>query len=182
MNITEITQLKQHAQHNTYIPHGDIATVDCVLGFSFGYIETSQGAKPGKSNEQLARYIELTFPNTPLILQHEIDDALQHCAAELVIREHRTKGEYLGSPEIAQQARLFMHQQGWKTAAIVTHPAMEARNDALCRKLGIITVAPPGLETIEYDLQSAQPWTRDKARWWAREDGVIDRGINEGWL
>src|SRR5688572_18173743 len=101
MNSHEIAALKRHAMNNTYTPHGDIQEADCVIGFSFGYVENEGKIKPGKSNIQLAAYIERYLPGVPLIVQFEISDALRECKADLVIRESRHKGEYLHSREIA---------------------------------------------------------------------------------
>lgn len=181
MNYT-IEQLLHHAKENTYITHGNIADVDCVLGFSFGYVDADPVSQPGKSNEQLAEYISATYPTAPLILQREINDALLDRAADYVIRESRQPGQYLDSREIALQALEIMMNQKWNTAAIVTHPAMMARNDALCRKLGIQTVTLTGLEYIEYDPNSAQPWTRDEDAWWQREQKVIQIGAENDWI
>lgn len=182
MNTTEIALLTKQDKANFYTIHGDISKAECVIGFSFGYIGQDKYEKPGKSNEQLAAFIEKYFPATPLILQFEIDDALKSLTSALVIREARQKGEYLNSREIAEQSLIFMNKHGWKTAAVVTHPAMEARNDAVCKKLGIITITPSGLEAIEYDSNSAQSWTRDPVSWWEREEGVLEIGMKNNWL
>lgn len=177
-----IDELRAHAKENTYAVHGDIQDVDCVLGFSFGYIDTESGIRPGKSNQQLAEYINATYPTTPLILQFEINDALTSRTAEYVIHESRQPGQYLDSREIALQALEIMKNRKWNTVAVVTHPAMMARNDALCTKLGMNTVALSGLEHIDYDVDSAQPWTRDKISWWQREEKVLEIGAENGWI
>lgn len=182
MTHSEITELWHYARTNTYLPHGDIENVDCVIGFSFGCLNEDGRILPGKSNEQLARYIDRNFPNTPLILQVEIADALPSRTPALTIREARITGHYLSSKELAEQAALFMKKHGWRTAAIVTHPAMEARNDAICRKLGINTVLPPNLEHIQYEPASAQPWTKDKESWWEREEQIIVSYAEKGWI
>lgn len=177
-----IEDVMRHGRANTYVTHGDDNEAECVLGFSFGYIDGPSGVLPGISNTQLAEFTEKRFPNTPLILQFEIADALGARTPDLVISESRIKGEYLNSREIALQALEFMKEKGWKKVAIVTHPAMEARNDALCTKLGMITIAPTGLETIEYDPDSAQPWTRDAESWWEREEKVIEVCATNDWI
>jgi hypothetical protein len=182
MNATEITKLKEQAKSNVYVPHGSVDSIDCVIGFSFGYLDNADGIKPGKSNQQLADFIEANFPNAPLLLQFEINDALRRRESNLVVRESRTESEYLNSREVADQALEYMQKRDWKTAVIVTHPAMEARNDAICKALGIITVTPEGLEEVEYDQNSAQPWTRDMGSWWTREDKAIDLCVTNGWL
>jgi len=172
----------RHGKANTYIAHGNDEAADCVLGFSFGYIDGESGPLPGKSNEQLARFIERRFPTTPLILQFEIVDALKIRTPDMIIRESRNKGEYLNSYEIALQALDFMKQKGWNKIAVVTHPAMEARNDAMCAKLGMTTIAPTGLEAIEYDPDSAQSWTRNPKSWWQREEKIIEIGAQNNWI
>lgn len=177
-----VEDIKKHGQANTYVAHGKASDADCVLGFSFGYLEGESGPLPGKSNEQLARYIENNFPTTPLILQFEISDALKTRTPDMVIQESREKGEYLNSREIALQALNFMKQNGWNKVAVVTHPAMEARNDAMCAKLGMITIAPVGLHVIEYEPESAQEWTRDQISWWVREEKIIDVGAQNNWI
>ncbi len=182
MNKAKLEKLENHARENAYLVHGDISRADCAIGFSFGYLDSEQGILPGKSNEQLAAFIEKNLSNTPLILQFEINDALKSAKANLVIKESRVKGEYLNSKEIGEQALIFMKKNGWCKAVIVTHPAMEARNDAICSKLGIETITPPGLEAIEYDPNSAQPWTRDRNSWWQREQLVIKKCYEENWI
>jgi len=182
MNKEKVITLKQQAKENEYIPHGDVSKADCVIGFSFGYRQEKERIIPGKTNEQLARFIENNFSSLPLILQFEINDALQERVTDLIIKESRQKGEYLNSREIALQALEFMEVKRWKSAVIVTHPAMEARNDAICRKLGMMTILPSGLEAIEYDMESAQPWTRNRISWWEREESVIDTCIKYDWI
>lgn len=182
MNKADIEILREQAQTNVYMAHGDVSKADCILGFSFGYIDNNGKILPGKSNVQLASFIEHRLPPLPLIVQFEIADALEAVDPILTIREHRQAGEYLNSREIAEQALVFMQSHDWQTAIIVTHPAMEARNDAICKKLGILTVLPTGLASIEYDVKSAQPWTQDANSWWKREDKVIDTCRERNWL
>ena len=182
MTTEELAELKDLARANHYKIHGDPVTADCILAFSFGYIQSGEKILPGKSNIQIAEYIQHQLPSIPLIAQFEIADALQSRAVELVIREHRTPGKYLGSGEIAAQAFEYMKSKGWKSAVIVTHPALEARNDYACTALGITTIAPAGLDTIEYDEESSQPWTRTPTEWWAREEGIIDTCHKNEWL
>ncbi len=182
MDEGKLELLREHAKNNSYVPHGNIENLDCVIGFSFGYREDKGSIIPGKTNEQLARFIENTFLRTPLILQFEINDALQHRVADLVISKSRQKGEYLNSREIALQAFEFMNEKGWKSAAIVTHPAMVARNDAICHKIGIETLLPIGLDVIEYDMESVQPWTCNKDAWWEREEIVTNICLENNWI
>jgi len=182
MEQKELEELKKLARANKYVPHGNPANADCILGFSFGYRKINNRIVPGTSNEQLARFIETQLPSLPLILQFEISDALTTAKPDLVIREHRKKGSYLDSGEIAAQAFIYMKAKNWTTAVIVTHSAMEARNDYLCTASGITTIAPKGLGEIAYDEYSEQPWTRDTESWWKREEKVIEVCFKNGWI
>lgn len=182
MNSPDLAILREQAKLNTYTVHGNVDDADCVIGFSFGYLGVDAYEQPGKSNRQLAAFIEEHLSALPLIVQFEINDALKAAPATHVISKSRQEGEYLNSREIAEQAFILMQKHGWHNAVIVTHPAMEARNDALCSKLGMITITPPGLESIEYDPDSAQPWTRDKESWWKREQGVIQICLDNDWI
>lgn len=182
MTTEELVELKKLAQTNQYMVHGNPKTADCILTFSFGYIRTGEKILPGKSNAQIAEFIEGKLPNIPLIAQFEIADALRTRTAELVISKHRTPGKYLDSGEVAGQAFVYMKTKGWESAIIVTHPALVARNDYACTAIGIETIAPSGLERIEYDSASAQEWTRDAASWWGREEAVIDLCFQNGWI
>lgn len=182
MNTTELTELKNFARRNSYHVHGDPHKADCVIAFSFGFIQQEKKILPGKSNVQLARFIEQRFPGMPLIAQSEIADALQKSTAVLTITSHRTPGKYLDSGEVAAQAVEYMKTKGWTQAIIITHPALEARNDYVCVAIGMETIAPSGLDTIEYDELSAQLWTRNAKAWWTREEGVIDLCNQNGWL
>ncbi len=186
MKIQDIKELRRQAEANTYEVHGDPVVADCIIGFSFGYAENMVDGKktvqPGKSNLQLAAFIEANFTRLPLIVQFEIADGLVVTKPALVVKEHRQAGEYLNSREIAEQALEYMRVNNWNTAVIVTHPAMEARNDAICRKLGMETITPAGLESIEYDELSVQAWTRSRAAWWKREKAVINICVVKGWI
>ncbi len=73
MTEPEIDALNRYAKTNTYVAHGDVKAADCVIGFSFGYRDKENGISPGKSNEQLAAFIESSLPESPLILQFEIE-------------------------------------------------------------------------------------------------------------
>jgi hypothetical protein len=119
VNAAEITKLKEQAKANIYVPRGIVGSIDCVIGFSFGYLDTADGIKPGKSNQQLADFIEAKFPDAPLLLQFEINDTLRRRDSDLIIRESHTKGGYLNSREVAEQAFEYMQKRGWETAAIL---------------------------------------------------------------
>ena len=178
----ELTELKELARTNTYHVHGDPKSADCILAFSFGYIKQNEKNLPGKSNQQIATFIELNLPNIPLIAQFEVADALKATKPVLRITAHRIPGKYLDSGEVAAQAHEFMKLHRWDRAFIVTHPALEARNDYICTALGMETIAPSGLDSIEFDNNSEQEWTRDAQSWWAREQGIIDLCYQNDWL
>ncbi len=182
MTEAELIELKKLARSNTYHAHGDPQTADCVIAFSFGYVQQGEKVLPGKSNQQLASFIEERFSTIPVIAQFEIGTALQKISATYAITTHYIPGKYLDSGEVARQAHEYMVAHSWQRAIIVTHPALEARNDYACSSIGIVTIAPLGLETIEYDIFSAQSWTRNAKDWWTREEGVIDLCYKNDWL
>ena len=182
MTLYEFEELKKLDKENDYRAHGDVRDADFILAFSFGCRIKNGKIAPGISNEQLADFIEKELPDIPVIAQFEIAETFKARQPALAIREHREKGKYLGSDEVLNQALDYIRDKGWKKAIIVTHPAMEARNDYACTAFGLSTIAPPGLEKIAYDPQSEQEWTRNPESWWKREESVLDYAFKQGWL
>lgn len=182
MNEHDFSELKALDRANRYIAHGELKDADCILGFSFGCRKEGTILVPGTANAALAQFIEKRLPRLPLVLQYEIADALTVLQPEFVIREHREKGKYLDSREVALQGIEYMKANNWTKAIVVTHSALEARNDYICTAFGITTIAPEGLEEIPYDDESAQLWTRDATSWWQREEAVLETCYQNGWL
>lgn len=171
--------LIEQATTGRYISHGNIHEGDCVVGFSFGYQEVKGEIKPGLSNEDLANFIKKYLPVFPLILQFEIASALMDKNV-FKISEHRRKGEYLDTAEVARQALGIIRSNDWANPIIIAHPFHLPRADAVCRKLGINTIVPAGLEIIRFDPNSSQEWTRSQESWGKREVEAIEISLEQG--
>jgi len=175
MNPEEINKIIEEASTGNYVPHGDISNADCLIGFSFGYREKNGEIFPGLSNEDMANMINEKFFDLPKILQFEIADALDGKNIIERITVHRNADQYLNSQEVAEQALNIMRQNNWSNAILIAHPHHIPRVNAICKKLGITTIVPIGLENIRFDPQSAQPWTRDVNSWIQKEGPSIRR-------
>jgi uncharacterized SAM-binding protein YcdF (DUF218 family) len=171
-----------------YHAHGEVSEADCVIGLSFGYRGKPGHATPGLSNQDLANFAIKHFPDLPKILQFEIADAYEEAegaGAKDIMRvsQHRLKGKYLDTREVAAQAQLLMKQHGYKRAALLAHPNHMPRVDAVCAKLGIQTIVVEGLKgAIEFDPQSTQKWTRELDQWRGYEPQAIEFYQLKGWL
>lgn len=175
----DIETLTNQAITGKYVPHGEISDGDCVIGFSFGYRLVNGRIQAGLSNEDLADFIVKLKMKIPLILQFEIADALIKLNLTVLrISKHRQEGAYLDTGEVAKQAFGIMKKNKWKKAVLVAHPFHMPRVDAVCKKLGIVTIVPKGLEVIRFDSNSAQEWTVSEEAWSKHEPGVIIRSIN----
>jgi len=176
----------------------DEPAADCVIGFSFGYdlviCNRQRKIIPGSSNQKIAEVISSlmthdVFRNLPLIIQWEIADCeeeLGSAAKNLVlkIKEHYSiPGKYLATYEVASQAVFCcMSEKGLKTVLVVAHPAHFWRCKKCLRKLGVEVVRPIGLNSIPYNPNSAQLWTRNKFFWWLREIPTIAYYWYKGWI
>jgi hypothetical protein len=170
-------RLFSQAWSGAYRVEGEIDAADCLIAFSFGGIRRHRRKiQPGCSNADLARYVRENFPCLPKILQGEIADA--YGAEALTSRvwridRHRRPGKYLDTYEVAVQARRIMQQQSWETAVVLAQAHHLPRATAVCRKLGVHTVVPAGLERVPFCPNSFQKWTRNRLRWFRREVGAI---------
>lgn len=185
-----LEELMSRAKSGEYERHGTLDEADCVVGFAFGCLVDGTIVRPGLSNVGLAKFIAVSCSGLPVIAQFELADALEEVAgatpngAERVYRieRHRNKGEYLDTREVALQAQAIMRQHGWTQPAIVAHPGHMPRVDAICRMIGMNTIAPDGLEVVEFDPDSTQEWTRSAAAWGPHEVVAIPNARKRGWL
>ena len=143
-----------------------------MLYYIFGNIKT---ARCGDTNVNFFTYfIDKNFKDKPLVLQFEIANELAHKNYVIFeIKEHRNKGEYLDTNEVAQQALKIMDKQNLEKPVLVAHPFHVPRVDAVCKKLGIKTIVPSGLNSIRFDPDSEQEWTRNPKAWGIREELAI---------
>ena len=152
-----------------------------MVGFAFGY-RGRRRPVPGVSNHDLAGFIATRFSDRPLILQHEIADAMPTPIAPIHrVESHRVKGRYLDTREVARQAVQLMKNAGHETAIIVAHPHHVPRADAVCRRLGMQTVVPTGI-AARFDRRSQQPWTRRQPAWSVRESLAIAHYAVRRWI
>jgi hypothetical protein len=171
-----ILGLFRQAWSGAYRPEGNADEADCLLAFSFGGVRQGDTIRPGASNAALARYAHEHFGHLPMILQGEIADACgprPSGPGTWRIDRHRCPGRYLDTHEVAVQARQIMARQGWEIAIVLAQSHHVPRVAAVCRKLGLGTVVPPGLEHIPFCPDSFQGWTRSRLRWIRREVGAI---------
>ena len=179
MEKIKIDDLIHRASTGDYEVHGNELDGGCVIGFSFGFRKDGNKIIPGLSNKQLALCIKERFARLQKILQFEIADALGDSTA-IRIEKHRTPSAYLNTREVAEQALVIMKERGYKKPIIVAHPFHMPRTDAICQKLGMQTIAPHGLESVQFDQKSEQPWTRDQASWISKEATSIKRYAEQG--
>ena len=169
--------------HYTVI--GNLNEAQCVLGFSFGAVGQEPEVRPGLSNEDLASYALEHFVHLPKILQREVADAYLCLAPGSQVERinyHRQPTRYLDTREVAEQAWGIMEHHGWRTAALLAHGHHMPRVHAVCQRVGISTVALPGLEKIRFCPDSAQRWTRSRQAWFRREVLTIFYYRWQGWI
>ncbi|MDD5431052.1 MAG: hypothetical protein PHP03_02395 [Candidatus Pacebacteria bacterium] len=162
-----------------------------IVGQSFGQ---GPGKKPGRSNEDLA-YIANKLKNYPyvdgMILQFEIADAFSEESKIppenfpdeniYVIREHSTSDKYLDTYEVLRQAKEICDKRGWKKIVILAHPLHQWRVLMTAKKIfDEILVAEA--ESVAYDKDSVQWWTRSDIAFIAREISVRLLYLYKGWI
>lgn len=168
-----------------YTVHGHPLDAECAIGFSFGYRGRREHPQPGASNEALAElaagYYQLGIRP---ILQSLVDDALE--ARSLVGGYHRIErdlrtGQELGIRRAAEEALRLMRESGWRRALILAHAHQVALCDAVCRRLGIETIVPPGLGRVPFDPESSAREARSEREWIICEGPLIASYRDKGW-
>ena len=186
MSLFSVPDIAAEAITGHYHVHGDVANADCVIGLSFGQRGHRYNIEPGLSNQDLAEFAKQHFADLPKTLQFEIADAYAEIGGvdEVErISEHRKPGKYLDTREVVDQAKLIMDRHGWKTVVVLAHPMHLPRVDAVCRKLGMQTVAVPGLNgAIEFDPLSTQSWTRNADKFRGYEPLALVLYGLKGWV
>jgi len=179
---SKVEDLIERERTGAYEVHGDSNDAQCVIAFSFGYGNDAGKNVPGVSNLDMAEFIKDNYPNLPKIMQFEIADALEQTGEVLRIEKHREAGIYLNSLEVARQAKEIMDKKKWESAIIIAHPNHVPRVDAICKKIGIKTITPKGLNSIRFDPESEQEWTRSKELWIEKEIKSINWHAENGWI
>jgi len=145
-----------------------------IVAQSFGM---GANGTPGLSNEAMAKIVLKIRERTGLsmILQIEVANALLKLLPEKpkdlwIIKEHREKGKYLDTREVVYQTWGIMEKHNWTEAVVVAHPAHVSRVTRLFKKMGMETLIPKkDIESIPFDPNSTQWWTRNIFLWGLRE-------------
>jgi hypothetical protein len=177
--------LYRQALSGAYTIQGNCAEAQCVVAFSFGLLAHGPVIQPGPSNEDLARFALEHFAGLPKILQREVADAylaLAPGSSVFRIDTHRQPGKYLDTREAADQACGILRTHGWRTAVLLAHAHHVPRAAAVCERLGIAVVVPPGLERVRFCRGSRQPWTRNRGMWFLREVPTLAYYRCKGWI
>ena len=157
--------------------------VQIIIALSFGQ---GSGGSPGLSNEALARVVSKLAKkyNVPVIAQWEIADCipdLSESQQNLIVREHRQSGQYLDTYEVLNQAKFHCDRLGFKKALVVAHPDHAPRCAAVAKKLGF-EVAVADTQSVPYDPDSTQEWTRSKKIFLEREKLATEYYRQKGYL
>jgi hypothetical protein len=152
---------------------------EVILAQSFGQAEEG----PGLTNQQLAQVVRDLHQRTGarLVLQREVAEALPDLPMDLVVRRHRTPGQYLDTREVLLQSRGYCAACGWTKAIVVAHPDHLWRVARTARRLGLQVILPDTRQ-VTYDPKSTQEWTRSRWRFLPRELGAILLYCVRGWL
>jgi len=123
--------------------------------------------------------------NLPIISQWEIADIIKKAKNHLkaVVLEHRIKGKYLDTKEVAEQMMIEMKKQIWNNVVIIAHPLHVWRCVKVLEKLGTEEIIiPDGLEIIPFDFQSEQWHTRSFPLWVVKEIPARIFYFLKGWI
>ena len=136
-----------------------------IVAFSFGLGEQ----EPNPCNRRLvyevdriARKFKEKGKEVVIVAQWEVAEGLKKVgiAPDFIIKEHRQKGAYLDSDEVAAQAALFLHERGVIEVIPVAHPFLHlSKCRKLLRKAGF-TVRQEKIGYIGFYPESKQWWTR----------------------
>lgn len=162
-------------------PQGKLSEADVIGAFSLGFLKND----PGLSNEVMARFVEKLFNihQLHIISQWEITDAMRVTLIPIKnIHEHRIKGKYLDTLEVAAQMVEEMKKQGWKKIVVVAHPLHVWRCVKILQKLGVEPIIPARLKTIPFDPRSEQWWTRNRILWTIKEIPIRLGSFVKGWI
>jgi len=149
-----------------------INSVIVAQSFGIGANDT-----PGLSNEVMAKVVLKIRKRigVPMILQIEVANAVLKRLPEKpkdlwIIKKHREKGKYLDTREVVYQTWEIMEKHNWTEAVVVAHPAHVSRVTRLFKKMGMETLIPKkDIESIPFDPNSTQWWTRNIFLWGLRE-------------
>lgn len=157
--------------------HGEMATAEALLVFSFG---AAQGRRSAVPNRQLAVLTD-RYPNLPVLAQTEVAVAVARRGRTVVdietdLRQQQqlSAGTYVDTGMIASAAATIVRAAGWSRVGVLAHPVHMGRCAALVQATGVTPIVPDlDGERIDFDSRSVQWWTRSPAAWSFRETGVL---------
>lgn len=156
---------------------GDMADAEALVVFAFG---AGIGRRAGRTNAQLA-VAAAEWPDLPVLAQSEVAAALSRRGRMVVdiesdLRERRGLGPttYVDTSMIAEATASMIRAAGWSRVAVLSHPAHTGRCAASLERLGLTPIVPDLRgQSIDFDPESAQWWTRSRVGWLLRESLVL---------
>jgi hypothetical protein len=159
-------------------PRRPARTVDSLVAFSFGYRLAPDGAiTPGPTNEKLAAVTEKFVEKhpVPVFAQWEIAQRLRadgvkhvtsidpHVGSDGKVVYLSTAGVAAEVVDRARAAGVALGQVG-----VIAFGDHAVRSVLTAKAAGMKAAVPRGVELpTKYDVESGQPWTRDRASWLA---------------
>jgi hypothetical protein len=154
-----------------YIPQGNVADADCVIGNEFAYRKNGYG----NVNIALAEFIASRYIHLPMFLNRNIAGALGEIMPGIEPEEIfdgnsagyiATKGH--GTWAELAQARYAMNERRFNRPILVAQAYHVGRVALQAELLEMEPIVPEGLPR-DFDPESEQPWTRGRLRWAIRE-------------
>jgi hypothetical protein len=147
---------------------------DSVVVFAFGNRTDADGNLiPGPTNEALAATVAAFVADhpVPVFAQWEVADVLiADGVAEVTSIDSETDADgdvvYLSTEGVAEKAVALAASAGTELGrvAVIAFRDHAARSVMTAERAGMTAAAPAGMELpADYDGESTQPWTRDRA-------------------
>jgi hypothetical protein len=157
-------------------PEYAASEIDCIAGQSFGYRVEGGEHYPGPVNERLGELAVRAAQEygAPIVAQQEIAEAIEGYGGEVAhsITQHRVADKYLDMGEVLLQTKDYMSRHNMYRGIAIAHAYHVGRVVSQARKMGVELNPYPELPT-EFDPDSAQVWTRNRALWVSREIPVL---------
>lgn len=136
-----------------------------IVAFSFGLGEEEPNPcnlRLANEVDRIARKFKEKGKEVIIASQWEVAEGLKELGItpDFIIKEHRQKGAYLDSDEVAAQAALFLHERDVVEVVPVAHPFLHLTK---CRKLlkkAGFRVRKEKIYPIGFYPESKQWWTR----------------------
>jgi len=176
-----IAELTRDAYAGDMPPRGDLASVDAVIGFSFGTYLSSDGKQvvcPGPVNEALAEMLVACEPlrSKPLALQEELalavraqDRSLDGRIELVPTLDPNKPGKPRSTLEVVSHVMPQLIAQRVGSVAVVAFRHHMPRAEAHVRRVGLDTAVPDVRRVGDFDPDSPWPFIRSRSEWMKRE-------------